>query len=93
MTDSTCISIPFLPKIRSSACEFSHQQLELLASLEDIYWCWGPNGEWSGLGPGDSLLVTRKSSALRFMRSVGDPDSQTRLPYGPFDSVLAIEFQ
>lgn len=37
----------------------SDQQLERLASLNDIHRLWGPNGEWSGLGPGDSLLVTR----------------------------------
>jgi len=37
----------------------SDHRLERLASLKDIHRLWGPNGEWSGLGPGDSLLVTR----------------------------------
>jgi hypothetical protein len=37
----------------------SDRQLERLTSLKDIHRLWGPNGEWSGLGPGDSLLVTR----------------------------------
>jgi Tol biopolymer transport system component/DNA-binding winged helix-turn-helix (wHTH) protein len=37
----------------------SDRQLERLASLKDIHRLWGVFGEWSGLGPGDSLLVTR----------------------------------
>jgi Tol biopolymer transport system component/DNA-binding winged helix-turn-helix (wHTH) protein len=37
----------------------SDRQLERLTSLKDIHRLWGPNGEWSGLGPDDSLLVTR----------------------------------
>ncbi len=37
----------------------SDRQLERLASLKDVHRLWGPNGEWSGLGPDDSLLVTR----------------------------------
>ena len=37
----------------------SDRQLERLASLKAIHRLWGPNGEWSGLGPDDSLLVTR----------------------------------
>jgi Tol biopolymer transport system component len=37
----------------------SDHQLERLASLKDIHRYWGPNAEWSGLGPDDSLLVTR----------------------------------
>ena len=37
----------------------SDRQLERLASLKDIHRLWGPNGEWSGLGPDDSLLVSR----------------------------------
>jgi len=41
----------------------SDHQLERLASLKDIHRLWGPLGEWSGLGPGDSLLVTRNISS------------------------------
>ena len=37
----------------------SDRQLERLAGLKAIHRLWGPNGEWSGLGPDDSLLVTR----------------------------------
>ncbi len=37
----------------------SDRQLERITSLKDIHRLWGPNGEWSGLGPNDSLLVTR----------------------------------
>jgi Tol biopolymer transport system component/DNA-binding winged helix-turn-helix (wHTH) protein len=37
----------------------SDHQLERLASLKDIHRLWGQLGEWSGVGPGDSLLVTR----------------------------------
>jgi Tol biopolymer transport system component len=37
----------------------SDRQLERMTSLKDIHRLWGPNGEWSGLGPDDSLLVTR----------------------------------
>jgi Tol biopolymer transport system component/DNA-binding winged helix-turn-helix (wHTH) protein len=37
----------------------SDRQLERLVSLKDIHRLWGPNGEWSGLAPDDSLLVTR----------------------------------
>ena len=37
----------------------SDHQLERLVSLKDIHRLWGPNAEWSGLGPDDSLLVTR----------------------------------
>jgi Tol biopolymer transport system component/DNA-binding winged helix-turn-helix (wHTH) protein len=37
----------------------SDRQLERITSLKDIHRLWGPNGEWSGLGPDDSLLVTR----------------------------------
>jgi Tol biopolymer transport system component len=39
------------------------RQLERLESLKDIHRLWGPNGEWSGLGPDDSLLVTRNISS------------------------------
>jgi len=39
------------------------RQLERLVSLKDIHRLWGPNGEWSGLGPDDSLLVTRNISS------------------------------
>ena len=34
-------------------------RLERIASLRDIPRLWGPLGEWTGLGPDDSLLVTR----------------------------------
>jgi Tol biopolymer transport system component/DNA-binding winged helix-turn-helix (wHTH) protein len=37
----------------------SDHRLERIASLKDIRRLWGPNGEWTGLGPDDSLLVTR----------------------------------
>jgi Tol biopolymer transport system component/DNA-binding winged helix-turn-helix (wHTH) protein len=37
----------------------SDHRLERLVSLKDIHRLWGPNAEWSGLGPDDSLLVTR----------------------------------
>ena len=37
----------------------SDRRLERLVSLKDIHRLWGPNAEWSGLGPDDSLLVTR----------------------------------
>jgi Tol biopolymer transport system component len=37
----------------------SDHQLERLASLKDVHRLWGPHAEWSGLGPGDSLLLTR----------------------------------
>jgi Tol biopolymer transport system component/DNA-binding winged helix-turn-helix (wHTH) protein len=41
----------------------SDRKLERLVSLKDIHRLWGPNGEWSGLGPGDSLLLTRNISS------------------------------
>jgi Tol biopolymer transport system component/DNA-binding winged helix-turn-helix (wHTH) protein len=37
----------------------SDHRLERLVSLKDIHRLFGPNAEWSGLGPDDSLLVTR----------------------------------
>jgi Tol biopolymer transport system component len=37
----------------------SDRQLERQVGLKDIHRLWGPNGEWSGLAPDDSLLVTR----------------------------------
>ncbi len=37
----------------------SDRQLERVTTLKEIHRLWGPNGEWSGLGPDDSLLVTR----------------------------------
>jgi Tol biopolymer transport system component/DNA-binding winged helix-turn-helix (wHTH) protein len=39
------------------------RRLERLVTLKDIHRLWGPNAEWSGLGPGDSLLVTRNISS------------------------------
>jgi len=41
----------------------SDHQLERLASLKGIHRLWGPQAEWSGLGPGDSLLITRNISS------------------------------
>jgi Tol biopolymer transport system component/DNA-binding winged helix-turn-helix (wHTH) protein len=41
----------------------SDHRLERLVSLKDIHRLWGANAEWSGLGPGDSLLVTRNISS------------------------------
>ena len=52
--DSILTEDPTIFRVR-----ISDQRLERLASLNDIHRLWGPNGEWSGLGPGDSLLVTR----------------------------------
>jgi Tol biopolymer transport system component len=37
----------------------SDHRLERLVSLKDVHRYWGRNAEWSGLGPDDSLLVTR----------------------------------
>ena len=52
--DSTLTEDPAFFRVR-----ISDRQLERLASLKDIHRLWGANGEWSGLGPDDSLLVTR----------------------------------
>lgn len=41
----------------------SDHRLERLVSLKDIHRLWGANAEWSGLGPDDSLLVTRNISS------------------------------
>jgi len=41
----------------------SDHRLERLVSLKDIHRLWGPHAEWSGLGPDDSLLVTRNISS------------------------------
>jgi Tol biopolymer transport system component/DNA-binding winged helix-turn-helix (wHTH) protein len=41
----------------------SDHRLERLVSLKDIHRLWGPNSEWSGLAPDDSLLVTRNISS------------------------------
>jgi len=38
-------------------------QRERLASLKEIHRLWGPHAEWSGLGPDDSLLITRNISS------------------------------
>jgi Tol biopolymer transport system component/DNA-binding winged helix-turn-helix (wHTH) protein len=40
----------------------SDHKLERLASLTGIHLYWGSLGEWSGLGPNDSLLVARDAS-------------------------------
>lgn len=41
----------------------SDHRLERLVSLKDIHRLFGANAEWSGLGPDDSLLVTRNISS------------------------------
>jgi Tol biopolymer transport system component/DNA-binding winged helix-turn-helix (wHTH) protein len=41
----------------------SDHKLEQVASLKDIHRLWGMFAEWSGLGPDDSLLVTRNISS------------------------------
>jgi Tol biopolymer transport system component/DNA-binding winged helix-turn-helix (wHTH) protein len=41
----------------------SDHRLERMVSLKDIHRLFGPNAEWSGLGPDDSLLVTRNISS------------------------------
>ena len=56
--DSTFTEDPAFFRVR-----ISDHRLERLASLKDIHRLWGPNAEWSGLGPGDSLLVTRNISS------------------------------
>jgi Tol biopolymer transport system component len=40
----------------------SDHKLERLVSLSDIHRFWGPLGEWAGLAPDDSLLITRDAS-------------------------------
>jgi Tol biopolymer transport system component/DNA-binding winged helix-turn-helix (wHTH) protein len=40
----------------------SDRKLERLASLSEIRRFWGPLGEWAGLAPDDSLLITRDAS-------------------------------
>ena len=56
--DPTFTDIPAFFRVR-----ISDHRLERLASLKDIHRLWGPNAEWSDLGPGDSLLVTRNISS------------------------------
>ncbi len=56
--DSTFTEDPAFFRVR-----ISDHRLERVASLKDIHRLWGPNAEWSGLGPGDSLLVTRNISS------------------------------
>lgn len=41
----------------------SNRRVERLVSLKDIHRLWGPHAEWSGLGPDDSLLITRNISS------------------------------
>jgi hypothetical protein len=38
-------------------------KIERLASLKDVHRFWGMFAEWSGLGPDDSLLITRDISS------------------------------
>jgi len=40
----------------------SDRKLERLVSLSEIHRFWGPLGEWAGLAPDDSLLITRDAS-------------------------------
>jgi Tol biopolymer transport system component len=40
----------------------SDHKLERLVSLSDVRRFWGPLGEWAGLAPDDSLLITRDAS-------------------------------
>src|SRR5882724_3563689 len=40
----------------------SDRKLERLVSLSEIRRLWGPLGEWAGLAPDDSLLITRDAS-------------------------------
>ena len=56
--DSTFTEDPAFFRVR-----ISDHRLERLASLKDIHRLFGPNAEWSGLGPGDSLLITRNISS------------------------------
>ena len=56
--DSTFTEDPAFFRVR-----ISDHRLDRLASLKDIHRLWGPNAEWSGLGSGDSLLVTRNISS------------------------------
>jgi Tol biopolymer transport system component/DNA-binding winged helix-turn-helix (wHTH) protein len=56
--DSTFTEDPAFFRVR-----ISDHRLERLASLKDIHRLWGPNAEWSGLGPGDSPMVTRNISS------------------------------
>ena len=56
--DSTLTEDPAFYRLR-----ISDHRLERLASLKDIHRYWGPNSEWSGLGPDDALLVTRNISS------------------------------
>ncbi|HET6932036.1 MAG TPA: hypothetical protein VFI45_17045, partial [Candidatus Acidoferrum sp.] len=40
----------------------SDHRVERLVSLTEIHRFWGPLGEWAGLAPDDSLLITRDAS-------------------------------
>jgi len=40
----------------------SDRKLERIVGLSGIRRFWGPNAEWTGLGPDDSLLLTRDAS-------------------------------
>jgi len=55
--DSFFSEDPGLYRIR-----ISDRKLERLANLIDIPRFWGPLGEWAGLAPDDSLLITRDAS-------------------------------
>jgi Tol biopolymer transport system component/DNA-binding winged helix-turn-helix (wHTH) protein len=55
--DSVLSEDPGLYRIR-----ISDRKLERLVKLSDIRRFWGPLGEWAGLAPDDSLLITRDAS-------------------------------
>jgi len=55
--DSFFSEDPGLYRIR-----ISDRKLERLVSLSEIRRFWGPLGEWAGLAPDDSLLITRDAS-------------------------------
>jgi len=40
----------------------SDRKLERLASLANLPRFWGPLGEWTGLAPDDSMLITLDAS-------------------------------
>jgi Tol biopolymer transport system component len=53
----------------------SDHRLERLVSLKDIHRLFGPNPEWSGLGPDDSLLVARDIGSPEIYALDWHPDS------------------
>ena len=49
-------------------------KLERLTSLAGIRRFWGENGQWTGLAPDDSLLLTRDASNEEVYAIDGQPD-------------------